>query len=348
MDIKHIASRIDRIARIVDGWSRSGEIPAVERGIVEHTLAELYEIVRFDTPAPAEPAPQTAIDIEHIFGTPAAKAPEAEEAAEAEPEPVAEPEAESETDHKPESEPEPVAEPEPQPAAEAVAEPESELEPAVEPKPQPEPAAETEAVAAPEPEPEPAAEPEPQSEPVKQTSLFDMEVVRRPRSGGSRKIIMSLYGEPAARRTTEHSAARKAEKPVPKPAAQETKPVEAEKSEKLETPADHTAVLGEVINAGKTTVADAIAATQPEDVASRIVHSDRIDDLNRAIGVNDKFIMIRDLFDGDSEAYAKAISDLNSFADFDECLVYIASNYRWNPDSDGTRMLMDLLTRKLL
>lgn len=309
MDIKHIASRIDRIARIVESWSRSGEIPAVERGIVERTLAELYEAVRFDTPAPAEPAleesvpeepaleeaaPLTAIDIEHIFSTPATGEPAAEAVAEPEPEPATK------------SEPEQVAESEPEP--QPVTKPESELRP--------------------------------EPEPVQQTSLFDMDMVRRPRTGGSRKIIMSLYGEPAAR-----PAARKADKPAAEPAAKEP---ETAVTERQEIPSDHTAVLGEVINAGTTTVADAIAASQPEDVASRIAHSDRIDDLNRAIGINDKFIMIRDLFDGDSEAYAKAIADLNGFTDFDECLVYIASNYRWNPDSDGTRMIMDLLTRKLL
>ncbi len=353
MDIKHIASRIDRIARIVESWSRSGEIPAVERGIVERTLAELYETVRFDTPAPAEPAleeavpeeaaleeaaPLTAIDIEHIFSAPAAEEPAAEEVAEPEPEP----EQAADEVAEPEPEPEQVAESEPEP--QPVTEPESELQPQPEPQPQPaaEPEPEPEPAAEPEPEPQPVAKPEPelQPQPVQQTSLFDMEMVRRPRTGGSRKIIMSLYGEPATR-----PAARKAGKPAAEPAAEEPETAVAEKPE---VPSDHTAVLGEVINAGTTTVADAIAATQPEDVASRIAHSDRIDDLNRAIGVNDKFIMIRDLFDGDSEAYAKAIADLNGFTDFDECLVYIASNYRWNPDSDGTRMLMDLLTRKLL
>ncbi len=381
MDIKHIASRIDRIARIVESWSRSGEIPAVERGIVERTLAELYEAVRFDTPAPAEPAleesvpeepaleeaaPLTAIDIEHIFSTPATGEPAAEAVAEPEPEPAtkSEPEqvAESEPEPQPVAKPESELGPEPEPELEPAAKSEPEQVPESEPEPQPvtkpeselrsepehepEPAtkSEPEQVAEPEPEPQPVTKPEselkPEPEPVQQTSLFDMDMVRRPRAGGSRKIIMSLYGEPAAR-----PAARKADKPAAEPAAKEP---ETAVTERQEIPSDHTAVLGEVINAGTTTVADAIAASQPEDVASRIAHSDRIDDLNRAIGINDKFIMIRDLFDGDSEAYAKAIADLNGFTDFDECLVYIASNYRWNPDSDGTRMIMDLLTRKLL
>lgn len=468
MDIRHIASRIDRIARIVEGWNRSGEIPAVERGIVERSLAELYEAVRFDTPAAAQHVEHAEIDIENIFGTAAAATepeqlpePEAETPAEApeipetpaeapaaepvvapvvapepeeepapaeeiptEPEPAEEPAAEtvlSEPENEPVHEPEQTGKPCPAPAetatepkpeakleepadvqdaesaakpdtvhTEAVAENEPESAPAetvaeseqksetspaevaatataipspadvtAEPESETAVPAPAEAVAEPEPEnePEPAAEPAPEPEPVKQTSLFDMDMVRRPRSSGSRRIIMSLYGDTAPRRASEQSAERRSvehksveqETAAAQAAAEpEAVPTVTPEVQPAAETAEHTAVLGEVINAGTTTVADAIAASQPEDVASHIVHSDRINDLNRAIGINDKFIMIRDLFGGDSEAYAKAIADLNAFTDFDECLVYIASNYRWNPDSDGTRMLMELLTRKLL
>lgn len=68
--------------------------------------------------------------------------------------------------------------------------------------------------------------------------------------------------------------------------------------------------------------------------------------MRRAIGINDKFLLIRDLFGGDGEAYEKAIGVLNDCADFDDCMIYIAENYAWNPNSDGVKLLMDLLERK--
>ena len=37
---------------------------------------------------------------------------------------------------------------------------------------------------------------------------------------------------------------------------------------------------------------------------------------------------------------------LNDCADFDDCMIYIAENYAWNPNSDGVKLLMDLLERK--
>ena len=69
-------------------------------------------------------------------------------------------------------------------------------------------------------------------------------------------------------------------------------------------------------------------------------------DLRNAIGINDKFLLIRDLFGGDGEAYEEAIGRLNDCADFDDCMIYIAENYAWNPNSDGVKLLMELLERK--
>ena len=64
--------------------------------------------------------------------------------------------------------------------------------------------------------------------------------------------------------------------------------------------------------------------------------SEPVTDLRRAIGINDKFLLIRDLFGGDGEAfYEQAIGTLNDCADFDDCMIYIAENYAWNPNSDG-------------
>lgn len=104
------------------------------------------------------------------------------------------------------------------------------------------------------------------------------------------------------------------------------------------------AVLGEVINHNVQTLADTIAP--PRDVASELRRSEHVTDLRRAIGINDKFLMIRDLFGGDAAAYEAAIGTLNGFDDFDECMIYIAENYAWNANSDGAKFLMELLERK--
>ncbi len=183
-----------------------------------------------------------------------------------------------------------------------------------------------------------------------QASLFDMEIVRRPRSSSGRRVIMSLYGESATSSSREEKMREKAVEPAP----DAIEPVEqpADESPKAVSVAERIAaaqtegpqVLGDVIGAGTTTLAEAVAASQP---TVQTVQNDRVNTLRAAIGINDRFIMIRDLFGGDGAAFDRAMEELDAFEDFNECLVYM-STYRWNPNSDGARMLMDLVTRKLL
>ena len=214
-------------------------------------------------------------------------------------------------------------------------------------------------------EEEKPAEVEEEKPESKQTSLFDMEVVRRPRSSSSRRVIMSLYGgsvpESRSEEKTEKPAEPKPVEPTPAPIEEPEKP-EAQKEEQhiesatvapvsvaeriaaAQADAQGQQVLGEVIGAGTTTLAEAVAASQP---IVQTVQNDRVNSLRNALGINDRFILIRDLFGGDGEAFERAIDELDAFEDFNECLVYMSA-YRWNPNCDGARMLMDLVTRKLL
>jgi len=124
---------------------------------------------------------------------------------------------------------------------------------------------------------------------------------------------------------------------------EETSPLNpASKDHTTESP---TPILGEVINPHVQTLADTLPA--PHNIASELRHQP-VTDLESAIGINDKFLLIRDLFNGDNTAYTETIRTLNTFDDFDECMIHIAVNYSWNPNSDGAKLLTELLERKLL
>ena len=92
------------------------------------------------------------------------------------------------------------------------------------------------------------------------------------------------------------------------------------------------------------TLADTLAAPTP--LADEINHS-RLRSLRNGIGLNDKFLMIKDLFGGNAAQYEATIDVLNEFDDLDDCMIYIVENFRWNPDSEGARMLVSLIERKL-
>lgn len=128
------------------------------------------------------------------------------------------------------------------------------------------------------------------------------------------------------------------------------------KSEPQRTsPKSHTPAKSQPEEPKVVTLADAIAPATPTlgdtlstatPLAEEITNG-KIKTLTDAIGINDKFLMIRDLFDGDSDAYAEAIATLDGFDSFDDCMIHIVENYAWNPDSEGAKFIMQLLERKL-
>ncbi len=69
-------------------------------------------------------------------------------------------------------------------------------------------------------------------------------------------------------------------------------------------------------------------------------------DLRSEIGLNDKFLIIRDLFNGDAAAYETTIDRLDAFDDLDDCMIYIVEHFMWNTRSDGAKALMEHLERK--
>lgn len=87
-------------------------------------------------------------------------------------------------------------------------------------------------------------------------------------------------------------------------------------------------------------VADTIAC--PKGVAE----STPVGSLRESIGVVDKFMLIRELFDGDSDMYENAITNLDKQTSLDDCVIYIAENYAWSAQSQATKTIMSLLQRK--
>lgn len=194
--------------------------------------------------------------------------------------------------------------------------------------------------------------------------LFDIDDIPV-RSRSSRKMI-SLYNTPAQQPKAEPQ--HNTPKPESTPAAEikevvdrevkiEATPTVVEHHKATEPSADESASksiaevvvaasedkrLGEVLGGGITTLADKMASEEQPTTPFN-----RISDLHKAIGLNDKFLMIRDLFEGDAERYNDTIDTLNGFDDLDECMIYIVENFAWNPDSEGAKLLVSLIERKL-
>ena len=87
------------------------------------------------------------------------------------------------------------------------------------------------------------------------------------------------------------------------------------------------------------------AADAPADVASM---ANAQKSLVEMIGLNDKFILLRDLFHNNHDYYEAAIDQLDEFESIDEAMLFIHDNFQWNPNSEGAKLMVELLTNKLL
>lgn len=321
---------------LAEGWQKSESLPAIERDLMLEELRGLYdELLDFKgdsglaervgatimADTATEPIFDDVLDIDALLGLSDVERdePKQEEVAvEPEVEVVPEPEIVVEVEPEPETEPEPL------------------------------------------PEPEPVAEPEPTVAPKGNGGLFDMEDIPV-RTRSSRKMI-SLYTSPFAAETKPKAEEPKVEpvakqEPKAEPAIVPEPKVEAKPEpapvpapEPTPTPAPAPVAqptaepvrLGDVLGGKTTTLADKMA-----DDSAPTAAFNRITDLRKAIGLNDKFLMIRDLFDGDAARYEDTITTLNEFDDLDECMIYIVENFVWNPDSEGAKLLVSLIERKL-
>jgi len=106
-------------------------------------------------------------------------------------------------------------------------------------------------------------------------------------------------------------------------------------------------VLGEIIVTPTESLGDRLGKQHPHtDVASRL-RAQTITDLQHSIGINDRFLLINELFGGDTALYEQTLARLNEFTSLDDAMIYIQEHFDWNPDAAGTTFLVELLERKL-
>ncbi len=301
---------------------------SLEPAAVEDCAPEVE--VEFIMPDPMETLEEepTEVDQVVIHEVEVEPIPEVEEAPEVEPEvetvvePTLDTEAEEDTAPETEAEVETVAEVELESEPEPVIEPE-----VVEPEPVSEPA--------PEPTPEPAP-----ARPTAEPSLFgDDDIWGRP--APSRRKIISLYGDDEA---APKPRRKRASAPAEVVSVTETTPAPDQPADSTITPAiapsEPPQILADTIEAPKS-IADSIVATPS------VAESSSVASLVSSISVGDRFMLLRELFNNNEDLYEKTISTLDAMDNLDDCIIYIAENFSWRSSSDGAKLIMDLLQRKL-
>ncbi|MCK5168862.1 MAG: hypothetical protein KAQ75_03200 [Bacteroidales bacterium] len=98
----------------------------------------------------------------------------------------------------------------------------------------------------------------------------------------------------------------------------------------------------------KKFVHDNIVDKSPKQDVSSKMQSKPIKEINTAIGLNDKFIFIRELFGGNKEHYHETIQILNNFDTYESALEFLKENFDWDFDDPNFERLTELVRRKFL
>jgi hypothetical protein len=85
--------------------------------------------------------------------------------------------------------------------------------------------------------------------------------------------------------------------------------------------------------------------TRGEDITTRS-QSKPVKDLRRSIGLNDKFLFIKELFNGRPDKYNQCIDNLNRASSLGEALDFIKTNCSWEEDNEIAERLLNLVKRR--
>jgi hypothetical protein len=121
---------------------------------------------------------------------------------------------------------------------------------------------------------------------------------------------------------------------VKSPAAPRTKTQESVKA----ILADRFGVTG--------TLGEKMSSSRKDEVVTSVMQSKPIADIAAAIGINDKFYYIRELFSGDAVAYSDAVSRLNAASSLGEAMKILDDSTVMGSDPAAQSSFVDVVRRK--
>lgn len=156
-------------------------------------------------------------------------------------------------------------------------------------------------------------------------------------------------------------------KPVPPPAVKhETKPEPSPeiKPQKQEVPPPQPApekapvpaikangspriTQSDLAEGSSKTIADKLTKEDEVRIADKV--GQKVESLKRAIGINEKFLFINEMFNGKLTEYNNAIKQLDEMPDADSCMNEFnryAADYNWEKDSPTYHRLKEFIQKK--
>jgi hypothetical protein len=96
-----------------------------------------------------------------------------------------------------------------------------------------------------------------------------------------------------------------------------------------------------------SSINEQLGGQKGDDDVTDFLKTKPLANLSEAIGVNDRFLFIREIFDGNNEEYTRAISRLNNAENLSDARVVLMSYIGDKNDNEAVKQLLNLVKRKL-
>ncbi|MFI3285655.1 MAG: hypothetical protein R3Y08_03280 [Rikenellaceae bacterium] len=168
--------------------------------------------------------------------------------------------------------------------------------------------------------------------------LFAMEPIKPRQSRRRRSVLMSLYNDDAQQQYT-----TQAERGL-KESISSTRQQGKDSSKRgVATMFDEPVLtLADTLNTDMETVADRLATESSHTLVSDKLACSSFEEL----GINERYLLARDLFEEDAQQCDQVLATIGAFEDYDDALIHIVENYNWNPEAEGTKLLLSILENK--
>ena len=96
------------------------------------------------------------------------------------------------------------------------------------------------------------------------------------------------------------------------------------------------------------TLGDRLQQQEDHSLAAKLQNRS-VNDLRNAIGINDKFLLVNELFGGSMEKYNKSIENLNDLKTLNGALIYMNElriDLAWNTSNEAYKKLLNLVHQK--
>lgn len=136
---------------------------------------------------------------------------------------------------------------------------------------------------------------------------------------------------------------------VPENKAPERRPGKQEKAPHETTPKNSNVGIGEKYNDDKSSVNDRLSLNNGDNSIGERMKHHHVANLKTAIDINHKFLFIRELFEGNSEAYNQAIDQLNEAPDMQKAQAILSGyhdKYNWDEKSSALELFLDVIKRR--